>query len=476
MAQDHLKSPMVKRRGRRRRPSLDNLLRQHSEEIALGVGLAPDEEELQDDDKRGLKALFELVGNGSEHLRVGHINPFLEKLGVFMDSGKVSDLFKLHQLQLSPAEAEALEAGGKKAAGEGLMDIPGFKKMLEMIQTSGDGGGDGLEGLGDSTKPNHKMKADDVKKLQRIFNAVDIDNDKALNQQEIVVVFKKWGLDDILESEILELISRFDVNNSGTLDFDEFLALATAAKALCEGEDEDMELVIKTHFAREHAKVRALAVRQRLSVDAATLLFFKNGEATTNTVRRVPSTNPGGRKKKNPRSLAGRQGGPRRVERPAQARRRQGGAAQGLRARPPAAHGRARRAAPRGGGVRADGGDTDAPLARRQGRRGADGPAARDGAPPRARVAARQGRDGPPGRGRGRGRQGRQGHGRLARGDELGLPRQEQAPPPAPRRPRGQRERPGRARPGRAPRGRPAGQGPRRGGGPFSNQKSREHM
>ena len=94
---------MVKRRGRRRRPSLDNLLRQHSEEIALGVGLAPDEEELQDDDKRGLKALFELVGNGSEHLRVGHINPFLEKLGVFMDSGKVSDLFKLHQLQLSPA-------------------------------------------------------------------------------------------------------------------------------------------------------------------------------------------------------------------------------------------------------------------------------------------------------------------------------------------------------------------------------------
>ena len=107
MAQDHLKSPMVKRRGRRRRPSLDNLLRQHSEEIALGVGLAPDEEELQDDAKRGLKALFELVGNGSEHLRVGHINPFLEKLGVFMDSGKVSDLFKLHQLQLSPAEAEA---------------------------------------------------------------------------------------------------------------------------------------------------------------------------------------------------------------------------------------------------------------------------------------------------------------------------------------------------------------------------------
>ena len=94
---------MVKRRGRRRRPSLDNLLRQHSEEIALGVGLAPDEEELQDDDKRGLKALFELVGNGSEHLRVGHINPFLEKLGVFMDSGKVSDLFKLHQLQLSPS-------------------------------------------------------------------------------------------------------------------------------------------------------------------------------------------------------------------------------------------------------------------------------------------------------------------------------------------------------------------------------------
>lgn len=45
-----------------------------------------------------------------------------------------------------------------------------------------------------------------------------------------------------------------------------------------------MEMVIKTHFVREHAKVRALAVRQRLSVDAATLQFFKRGDARDNTV------------------------------------------------------------------------------------------------------------------------------------------------------------------------------------------------
>ncbi|KAH8068999.1 hypothetical protein JL721_6198 [Aureococcus anophagefferens] len=214
MTLDHLKTPEVPRRGlRRRRPSLVNLLEQHSEALALGVVAPPEDDSLAvaDDDRKGLNALFQLVGSGAEHLRMAHVEGFLEQLGVFMDAAKVRDLFNLHELRLSPAEAEALEAAGAKAPGEGVM--------------------------------------------------------------------VKWGLDNILESEILELISRFDVDKSGTLDFDEFLALATAATALTAGEEEDMEMVIKTHFVREHAKVRALAVRQRLSVDAATLQFFKRGDA-----------------------------------------------------------------------------------------------------------------------------------------------------------------------------------------------------
>ena len=287
MTLDHLKTPEVPRRGlRRRRPSLVNLLEQHSEALALGVVAPPEDDSLAvaDDDRKGLNALFQLVGSGAEHLRVAHVEGFLEQLGVFMDAAKVRDLFNLHELRLSPAEAEALEAAGAKAPGEGVMVVGGFKQLLHMIVNSGDGGGDGLLGLGDASKPNHAMKADDVKKLRRLFNSVDIDDDQELNASEIVLVFQKWGLDNILESEILELISRFDVDKSGTLDFDEFLALATAATALTAGEEEDMEMVIKTHFVREHSKVRALAVRQRLSVDAATLQFFKRGDARDNTV------------------------------------------------------------------------------------------------------------------------------------------------------------------------------------------------
>lgn len=165
MAMDHLKSPPQARRGRRRRPSLDDLLRNHSAELALGVGLAPDEA-LEDDDLVGLKALFDLVGSGAEHLLQSHLNPFLEKLGVFMAGERLGELYSLHQMQLSPAEAEALEEAGKKAEGCGVMDVKGFGKLLEMVVTSGDG--EGLAGgLGDASRPNHAMSAEDVKKSRR---------------------------------------------------------------------------------------------------------------------------------------------------------------------------------------------------------------------------------------------------------------------------------------------------------------------
>mmetsp|Transcript_19525 Transcript_19525/g.67708 ORF Transcript_19525/g.67708 Transcript_19525/m.67708 type:complete len:198 (+) Transcript_19525:160-753(+) len=125
-----------------------------------------------------------------------------------------SDVLKRGDVLQKPKDKRAKA----KAPGEGVMVVGGFKQLLHMIVNSGDGGGDGLLGLGDASKPNHAMKADDVKKLRRLFNSVDIDDDQELNASEIVLVFQKWGLDNILESEILELISRFDVDKSGTLE------------------------------------------------------------------------------------------------------------------------------------------------------------------------------------------------------------------------------------------------------------------
>ena len=41
-----------------------------------------------------------------------------------------------------------------------------------------------------------------------------------------------------------------------------------------------MEVTIRTHFAREHAKMKSLMVRQKIAVDAATLQFFKTDDGT----------------------------------------------------------------------------------------------------------------------------------------------------------------------------------------------------
>ena len=119
--------------------------------------------------------------------------------------------------------------------------------------------------------PLHKFGGEDVRQLRKIFSQVDVDNDKELTHSELVTVLERWGLENVTEAEVATLVSRFDVDKSGTLDFEEFLGLAWSAKSLSEGDDATMEMTIQTHFAREHAKVKSLMVRQKLAVDAATL-------------------------------------------------------------------------------------------------------------------------------------------------------------------------------------------------------------
>lgn len=249
------KSPGGRRR-QGRRPSLDMLLQVHQTELQLAVGAAP-EEEVKDGELVGVRALFDMVG-ASKALGVGDVTAFLEKLGVFLPGDRVASLH------------------GSFADGEtNLMDVVGFRKMLQMIMASGDIV-DCQGGFGDSSAPLHKFGAAEVKELRKIFDGVDVDQSKDLTYGELRVCFERWGLSNINDEEIGALIERFDVNNSGTLDFDEFLGLASSAKSLAEGDEQSMELTIKTHFAREHAKLKSLSVRQKLAVDAATLKFFKD--------------------------------------------------------------------------------------------------------------------------------------------------------------------------------------------------------
>lgn len=274
-----------RRRSRRRRPSLDDLLRTHTAELELGA--APvDDEGIAPVEVAGLQALFDLVGSGAAYLTLTPVAALLDTLGVFMAGDKVADLFQVHKLQLSPADAEEREESGAKPPGD-VLDLAGFAKLLEMVISSGDVA-DCLGGLGDTRQPLHKLGEKEVAKLRKIFNAVDIDNDKELTHRELLVVFQRWGL-EVLESEATALIGRFDVNNSGTLDFDEFLGLAAAAISLRDGDDEAMETTIQTHFQREHAKVKSIATRSKLAVDAATLAFFKRGDAAANTIAQAES-------------------------------------------------------------------------------------------------------------------------------------------------------------------------------------------
>ena len=113
-----------------------------------------------------------------------------------------------------------------------------------------------------------------------MFNSVDDDGSGELDYDELARVLEKWGLENVSEADVEQLVKRFDVNKNGKLDFDEFLGLATAAKSLSEGDGESMEVTIRTHFAREHAKMKSLMVRQKIAVDAATLQFFKTDDGT----------------------------------------------------------------------------------------------------------------------------------------------------------------------------------------------------
>ena len=146
-------------------------------------------------------------------------------------------------------------------------------------------------GMGDASVPIHSFDQDEVKNLQRVFSQVDADGSKELEYPELATVFVKWGLENVTEAEVETLIKRFDVNKNGKLDFDEFLGLAAAAKSLADGDDESMEATIRTHFAREHAKMKSLMVRQKFAVDAATLKFFKDeakfGAHAKNSIERA---------------------------------------------------------------------------------------------------------------------------------------------------------------------------------------------
>ena len=55
-----------------------------------------------------------------------------------------------------------------------------------------------------------------------IFNQYDDDGSGELDYDELARVLEKWGLENVSEADVEQLVKRFDVKKNGKLDFDEF--------------------------------------------------------------------------------------------------------------------------------------------------------------------------------------------------------------------------------------------------------------
>ena len=256
-----------------RRPSLEQLLTTHQstlETIIKTPRSGGDAEEA----KAGINAIYELIGK-EEPLTKDKVGAFVQQLGIVLPPAQLETMFAFFAVSDAQFPSET-NPEGKKAES---MTVDEFRRLVRAVVQSGDLV-DCEGGVADSSTEIHAFEPAELKQLQRVFNSVDDDGSGELDYDELARVLEKWGLENVSEADVEQLVKRFDVNKNGKLDFDEFLGLATAAKSLSEGDGESMEVTIRTHFAREHAKMKSLMVRQKIAVDAATLQFFKTDDGT----------------------------------------------------------------------------------------------------------------------------------------------------------------------------------------------------
>ncbi|KAF3904211.1 Calmodulin [Orbilia brochopaga] len=71
---------------------------------------------------------------------------------------------------------------------------------------------------------SHQLSADEVRTFREAFNHFDKDGNGEISIAELGEVMKGLGQNPT-ESELVDIIHEVDQNNTGTIDFDEFLAL-----------------------------------------------------------------------------------------------------------------------------------------------------------------------------------------------------------------------------------------------------------
>merc|ERR1711872_222994 len=95
------------------------------------------------------------------------------------------------------------------------------------------------------TKMDEEMEEEELEEWRTIFNLFDVDGDQSITGEELGVVLRSMGQNPS-EQELKEMISEMDEDDSGTVDFQEFVILMKRKTA--ENEDkgnDDIEEAFK---------------------------------------------------------------------------------------------------------------------------------------------------------------------------------------------------------------------------------------
>lgn len=85
-----------------------------------------------------------------------------------------------------------------------------------------------------------RLSEEQIAEFKEAFQIFDTDGDGTISTKELCTAMRSLGQNPS-EEEIAEIISKVDEDNSGTVDFNEFLGLM--AKKLIEAENEEDQLI-----------------------------------------------------------------------------------------------------------------------------------------------------------------------------------------------------------------------------------------
>ena len=75
-------------------------------------------------------------------------------------------------------------------------------------------------------------KDEEKRDLEKIFKALDVENNGALTKEEVLVGFEKHFGVLMTEELVDEMFDRIDIDGNGTLDYTEFVAATIEEKNL----------------------------------------------------------------------------------------------------------------------------------------------------------------------------------------------------------------------------------------------------